>query len=127
MNVYKFYKPHPKSQVPAFHFVATNPSKVPRPSVCFLILPPFSHMFSKKSKFLGFLQIGRSTKSKSHLFTSGPPTSALQNQALRSQAKILLKSYEYIKTFEGFLKISRPLKILRAKISGMPGASSKFQ
>jgi hypothetical protein len=76
---------------------------------------------------LGFLQIGRSTKSKSHLFTSGPPTSALQNQALRSQAKILLKSYEYIKTFEGFLKISRPLKILRAKISGMPGASSKFQ
>ena len=99
----------------------------PLPSACFLILPPFSHMFSTKSNWLGFLQIGRSTKSKSHLFTSGPPTSALQNQALRSQAKILLKSYEYIKTFEGFLKISRPLKILRAKISGMPGASSKFQ
>ena len=97
MNVYKFYKPHPKSQVPAFHFVATSPSKVPRPSVCFLILPPFSHMFSTKSKWLGFLQIGRSTKSKSHLFTSGPPTSALQNQALKSQAKILiLKSYQYI-------------------------------
>ena len=34
---------------------------------------------------------------------------------------------QYIKTFEGFLMISRPLKILRAKISGMPGASSKFQ
>ena len=28
---------------------------------------------------------------------------------------------------DGFLKISRPLKILRAKISGMLGASLKFQ
>ena len=35
---YKFYKPHPKSQVPAFHFVATSPSQVPAFWFCHLFL-----------------------------------------------------------------------------------------
>jgi len=74
-----------------------------------------------------FIQISRSIKSKPYLFTRGPPTSALQNLALRSQSKTPPKSYE--KLWRGFSRyISRPLKILilRAKILGMLGASLKF-
>ena len=147
MNVFTGFVSPSKVQVPVTDFVArmnlqvlqappsaclwfcgrslfTSPSKALRcPKCMFLILQPFSHTVSTKSNSLGFLQISRSTKSTSYLFTSGPLHLPYKISLWDVKAKLLWNLIDKLL----FLKKSPPLKILRAKISGMLGASLQFQ
>ena len=100
----------------------TSPSKVLSAYLCLCLQVPSKSQDVPSTSFwcfvfflisfsIGFLQISRSTKSKSYLFTSGGPCICSTKWGSKiSKRKTFWNLMQ--QTFEGVRKISRPFKIL---------------